>query len=265
MAKKLVFMRTHILEWYVIFEFDKLRRSMNWGDECILFVDNSKNIIPPDDDSPMKIVNFNGINIKCFLYNEKVHGESNLPYYTGESDNTDFSKLLWYNGDYPFYYIRKNFPHYDYYWCTEYDVFCNGNSYRPFFKKFEKDKSDFISADFRHVDLDNPRWTWSDKTGWMYNRDENYGSFFPVVRLSAKALDFLYKRRIEHGDIFEKVKDNPENRWIFCEAFAPSELMKHGYECKLMDTEKLRFSPDNTLNKERIFEFPNYKLYHPVR
>lgn len=265
MTKKLVFMRTHILEWYVIIEFNKLRYSMNRGDECILFVDNTKNIVAADDDDPIKVVNFNGIDIKCFLFNHRIHEESGLPYFTGDIYNNDSGEILWYNGDYPFYYIKKYFPNYDYYWCTEYDVFCNGNSYKPFFKRYEKEKSDFISADLRHVDMDNPRWTWSDKTEWMYKRDENYGSFFPVVRLSANALNFLYNRRIEHGEIFEKIKENPEYRWIFCEAFVPSELMKHNYSCKWLNTECLRYSPDYNLNKERIFEFPDFKLYHPVR
>ncbi|MCR5265469.1 MAG: hypothetical protein K6E29_02615 [Cyanobacteria bacterium RUI128] len=262
MARKLVFMRTHIVEWYVIVEFDKLRRSMNRGDECILFVDNTKNVIPPDDNSPMKMVNFNGVDVKCFLFNEDVHIKSHLPYYTDNPDNNDYKKVLYFNGDYPFYYIKNYFPNYDYYWCTEYDVFCNGPSYKPFFKQWEKNKSDLIIADYRPSDID-PNVFYDSE--WIYKKEEHYMSFFPVVRLSARAVNHLYTTRLQQGQLFEEIKNPPHTRWIYCETYVPTEITKAGMTVSLLDTENLRYTPDYNLNKERVFEFPNNKLYHPVR
>ena len=262
MARKLVFMKTHKIEPYVIIEYEKLRRSLNMFDDCWLFIDNSTEIIPPDNDIPTKIVGFNDVDLKCFFYNEYVHKQSNLPYFTDNKENNDCSKLLWYNGDYPFYYMRNYFPNFDYYWCTEYDVFCNGKSYKPFFNQFKKDNSDFIAAEYKVTEL-APDTLYDSE--WVYGKDTHYQSFFPVIRLSGRAIDFLYRRRLEEGKFFEQIKSDPNVKWIYCEIFAPTELTRAGFKCKSLDTEHLRFSPDYNLSKERIFEHPDNKLYHPVR
>lgn len=261
MAKKIIFMRAHFLEWYVLIEYNKLLRSMNKGDECILFFDNTKNIIECDDDSPIKIINFSGLDAKCLLYSDKLHKESHLPLYTDDKNNQDSGNLLWFNGDYPFYYVRNYFPNFDYYWCTEYDVFCNGDSYKPFFKQYEKDDSDFLSVDYKPVELDKNTYYNSE---WVYKKEEHYQCFFPVIRLSSKAVDHLYKTRMEQSIIFNQLNDNI-NRWIYCETFVSTELTKSGFKCKNMDIKTMRFKPNYNLSVERIFEYPDYKLYHPVR
>ena len=90
-------------------------------------------------------------------------------------------------------------------------------------------------------------------------------SFFPVIRLSGRAIDILKERRIEHGKIYKNFENDPNARWIFCELFVPTELAKKGYSAKLLENQYLRFNPNFNFNKERVFEFPDYKLYHPVR
>ena len=90
-------------------------------------------------------------------------------------------------------------------------------------------------------------------------------SFFPLVRISSRAVEHLYRTRIMQGQLFEEIKNPSYTRWIYCETYVPTELTKAGFKCRLLDTEKLRDQPNYNLNKERIFEFPDNKLYHPVR
>lgn len=262
MARKLVFMRAHFLEWYVLIEYNKLLRSMNKGDECIIFFDNTKNVIDCKDNHPIKMINFSGLDAKCLLYNDALHKESHLPLYTDDRNNQDSGNLLWFNGDYPFYYVRNYFPDFDYYWCTEYDVFCNGDSYKPFFKQYEKDDSDFLSVDYKPIET-KPEERYNSE--WAYTKEEHYCSFFPVIRLSGKAVDFLYASRLRQAEIFSKIKHDVNHRWIYCELFAPSELTKNGFKCNAIDMKTIRYEPKYNLNIERIFEYPDYKLYHPVK
>ena len=64
MSKKLVFMRTHMLETYILSEYEKLMYSLEPDDECLLFIDNSKNLLPKQQGSPISTININGLNVK---------------------------------------------------------------------------------------------------------------------------------------------------------------------------------------------------------
>ena len=260
--KILVFMKTHFIDSAVISEYIKLNSTKDI--QSILFIDNHTNFIKTNTESPVTIIYFNNININCFLFDLSVFLESNLPYYTDNPDNKDLGKVMWYNSDYSAYIIKKYFPDYDYYWSIEFDVFCNGQ-YSSFFKKYNKNNSDLIMSDYRSLKDSDENWYWDNKNNWIYKDVDKYGGFFPVVRFSSKAIDFLYKKRLEHAIAFDKVKSNPENRWIFCESFVPTELSNGGFECIKLDEPHLRYQPLYNLNKERIFEKPDNRLYHPVK
>ena len=93
---------------------------------------------------------------------------------------------------------------------------------------------------------------------------QKYASFFPVVRLSSLAIDFLYKKRVEHSEIFERIKNNKLNRWINCELFVPTELLNNNFTGENIE-QPLRFSPEYDLNEERLFENQDNLIYHPVK
>ena len=264
--KTLIFMKTHFIDDAVLSEYKKLSNSLSENQDCILFIDNHTNFLNiSETGTPIVNINIKNENIKCFLYDEKIQAEMNLTYYTDDIENKDLAKLMWYNSDYPFYIIKKYLPNYEYYWSIEYDVFCNGNSYEPFFSIYENNEDDLISQDYSSTVDNDPIWHWINGTEWIYTKEEIHKAFFPVVRLSAKAIDFLYNRRIEHGRIFEKAKEKSNHRWIFCECFVATELYINGFKCSPILNQNIRFLPVYNLNKERIFENPDFKLYHPVK
>lgn len=264
MSKTLVFMRTHIISKGVISEFLKLKNSTDY--DCILFIDNHKKIIPGDFNEPVQNLDFfDGLvkDIKCFLFDENIFSSFKLPYYAKKNKKQSLSKIMWCCGDYTFYAIKKYFPEYDFYWHFDNDVFCNGKSYSDFFKRYENNNSDLLVNNLSKIDYDSTWWILG-KSEWMYGVAEKYSSFFPIVRLSAPAIDFLYKKRIEHKEIFQKLKRSKKNRWINCELFVPTELLNNGFTGENI-MQPLRFLPEYDLNEDRIFETPDNLIYHPVK
>ncbi|MBQ6976544.1 MAG: hypothetical protein IJQ16_08360 [Selenomonadaceae bacterium] len=168
---------------------------------------------------------------------------------------------MWYNCDYRFYYVRKFFPDYDYYWQIEYDVFCNAKTYEGFLKKFSDNRADLLVNRFGD-EIKNGTWCWTHGVDWIYNDQKIYKSIFPAVRLSAQAVDFLYKRRLEHAKIFNE--DGGKNKWTFCEAYTPTELMNNGFSCENLDEEHVKVR-NLYLNDNRFFLTPDDKLYHAVK
>lgn len=266
-------MRTHYINTAVVSEYNKLMSSLDDSFHCILFIDNHENIIHTKKNVVTLSLIINNLTVNAFLYSETVHKELKLPYYTDNPENQDFGNMMWYNSDYPLYAIRKYFPGYDYYWSFENDVFCNGNSYKPFFNNYKKDDSDLIISDYRDVS-DEKDWYWQYNTDWCFEQNRVYGCLFPVLRMSAKAVDFLYKKRLEHAKIFKKLLTNSKKnltqehnnlRWIFCEAFTATELTNNGFKCRSLEEPYIRYLPVYNLNVQRIFENPDFKLYHPVK
>ena len=275
--KTLIFVRTHFIDDTILSEFKKLQNSLNQNEYAILFINNEHNVIKGEfrEKNINLEINDNFI-INTLLYDKQSHDKLGLPYYTtidslnNKLDSQYYTttdslidNIMWACCDYPFYAVHKEFPDYDFYWSLDYDVYCNGNSYRVFFDKYQTD-ADLIIHDYREI-VDEPEWEWQYYSDWIYENSKKYGGFFPVVRLSNKAVKFLYKKRLEHAKIFENVKQDTNNKWLYGELFVPTELSNNGFSCQNLDTECLRFTPVYNLNRERIFEHPDFKLYHPVK
>ena len=253
MNKTLIFMSTHFIDEAVISEYKKMRDTPNV--DAILAIDN--NAYKYDFQNRVEDKIFYGVNVKCFFFDSKLRDEMKLPYFT-DSGKTDFASSEWYNSDYRFYYVRKIFPDYEYYWQIEYDVFCNAPTYEGFLKKFADDDSDLLIEKFSLGQKAGEN-RWDYNLDWVYKNYSIYGGFFPVVRLSARAADFLYKRRLEHKEIYNYAGD-----WVFCELFVPTELMNKNFSCKNLNEPNIHFE-NIYLNDNRIFLTPDNKLYHPVK
>lgn len=255
MNKTLFILSTHFVDEAVISEYKKLRNTKNV--DAILAIDN--NAYKYDFTNRIENKIFFGASVRCFFFDSNLHEELELPYFTYKGAK-DFGGVMWNNGDYRFYYVKKFFPDYEYYWQIEYDVFCNAPTYDGFLNKFNDDNSDLLVATFRDEEI-NGSWHWTHGVDWIYGDKKIYGSFFPVVRLSASAIYFLYKRRLEHKEIFT---DDGKNKWVFCEVFVPTELMNGGFSCSKIDDSNLRMKNFN-LSDDRIFLTPDNLLYHPVK
>ena len=230
--KTLLVLGTHFIDEAIITEYRKMKNTP--GVDAILAINNTECKFEFKSRVENKI--FFDTSVKCFFFDSKLHEEMQLPYITFNGEK-DFGGVMWHNGDYRFYYFKKFFPDYDYYWLMEYDVFCNGENYAGFLDKFKDNRADLIVNEFR-IENKNGSWVWTYGLDWIYKDVEIYGSLFPVVRLSARAVDFLYKRRLEHKEIFQNSTDK-DKRWIFCELFAPTELMNSGFSCENLNEENV--------------------------
>ena len=110
MQNTLVFMRTHIITRGVISEFLKLKKS---GYDCVLFIDNRSGIIK-EDLEPVRVLNFFGEDVNCFLFNEEIFKKLNLPLFANKNKNSNLTNVMWFCADYSFYCIKKYFPSYDF-------------------------------------------------------------------------------------------------------------------------------------------------------
>ena len=267
----LILFTTHVINKAVISEYKKFLNIP--GYDCILVIDNEKLKLEPEYSKlPQQSINYKYVvqkeffdcNILCLLFDKSLHDKLKLPHYAKHFRNASFIWITWYNADYRFYYAKNFFPNYDYYWQFDYDVFMNGPSYKPFFDKYENNDEDLLITKYR-PETKNSSWMWTKNIDWIY--DDNvqlYGSFFPISRLSNRAVDFLYKKRLEHAELFSKVEASEDTHWVICEEFVPTELKLNGYTCGNIDEANVRLK-EYDLSEDRIFECPDNKLYHPVK
>lgn len=260
MKKTLVFITTHIVNEAVISEYKKLMKVGSC--DCILVIDNTNLEIGKNE--TVSEIEFWGISVKCFFFNKNMHGELNLPYFAGNDTNADFPKVMWYNSECRFYYVRKYFPEYEYYWQLEYDVFCNGDSYQPFLDKFENNNNDLIIQEYAQTQL-NGEWPWSHNIEWAYGNTTIYRSILPICRLSGKAIDFIYQRKLQMAQKYLEVENKQKSFWPFCEVFVPTELTNNGFSATALCEEHVTWDMEYDLTTNRIYERPDYKLYHPVK
>ena len=254
----LKFISTHIINKNVIDEYKKLCKS---GDDVILCIDNTNLNIQYD--FPVCEKEFFKTKVKCFLFDINIHKKLNLPNYYFSEETDDFGKIMWYNADYRFYYVREYFPDYKYYWQFDYDIYCNGESYKPFLDKYRDKKSHLLICIFNGTLKNTEFWTFG--LDWIYDDSkELYGGMFQVCRLEKSAISYLYNKRLEHAQIFKKCLSDKNSRWINCELFVPTELMNGGFICNAIVEKKITFNKhiyvgDECLNKKDDL------LYHPYK
>lgn len=257
--KTLLFISTHLINQAIILEYKKMLNIK--GCDAILVIDNTN--LNYQTTSPIVNLEFFREKVKCFLFDENLNKSLKLPMLAAHKENPDFKDVMWANADYRFYYVKKFFPNYDYYWQFDYDVFCNGKSYKSFLEKYNNKKDDLIICAYRK-EHHNGDWMWTEKIDWLYKDVQLYGSFFPACRMSNRAISFLYNKRLKHKTLY-KNKDFNTSVWPLCELFVATELSNNGFICStIADRANISLKQIN-LNQERIFIYPDNKLYHAVK
>lgn len=264
--KTLVIYKTHVLNRHIFSEYKKLSRS---GYDILLVVDNRSNIFPHSG-LDIGFTRWNFIFLHYFLTEEKHYRELGLPFISFRGPDDDLGRVLWTNSDYTIYLVRKNFSNYKYYWQFDYDCYFSGLDYSTFFKNYERNTEDLLICNFGES---VPEWVWHNKSDWVYKNVKKYMSFFPIVRLSAEASDFLYKKRLEQGKIFEGLYDpecpDGEVRSIFSELFVPTELMNNHFSCASLPAMPGVVYEGKTNNREfyeqKKFLVYDNNMYHPIK
>ena len=82
--------------------------------------------------------------------------------------------------------------------------------------------------------------------------------------MSNRAVDLCYRQRLMHEKVFEKVKEDINNKWVYCEYFCATECLNQGYTCNSIKESNLRFLPVFDIEKDIPKQYDN-KLYHPIK
>lgn len=208
-----------------------------------------------------------GVSVHYLLTYEETYNRFNLPYYSFLGFPESFSKMLWYNSDYPLYIVRKRYPEYSFYWLIENDVYYNASDYSLFLDEYLFSKNELMW----NFGKSSGRWYWDNFADWIYQWSDRYRCLFAIIRLSGKAIDYLYSRRLSIGDKFKEFvqSGNKDKRYPFCELFVPSELMLYNYQCEClhMHNHKVGYCPETTADfyTQKRFEHFDNTLYHPIK
>jgi len=133
------------------------------------------------------------------------------------NDHTIRGNPMWFSGDYAIldYYLRCD-DSYDYYWNIELDTVIRGKFWKYLFS-YDDVEEDFLVYRYGAKSKRDQWWPWWDVM-IGFEPKETYGSFFPIFRLSKKAIKELIKayRNNTHG---------------YCESFVPTYLNHIGLSC----------------------------------
>jgi hypothetical protein len=124
----------------------------------------------------------------------------------------------WRCGDYGFYLARQRFPEERYFWLMEYDVRLSGPHMGDFFEAFaDADEVDLIAGYYRRAE----RWWYWTHT-MIARGQEVWRCLFPVVRLSARAIDLLHAQRRAYAHRPLRLANWPND-----ESFVATVLSRH--------------------------------------
>lgn len=194
---------------------------------------------------------------KSFMVSKAAYAALNL-FVAGDD-------LLWRCGDYVLALARQLFPEHPYFWMMEYDVFINRPDPASFFAEIDAASDhDFIAA---YIGKSAPGWMWHD---YMTRLCETpYQCFFPLTRLSARAVAHLHKQRLEAYAREHAYYDAAPGRWPNDEVFTASTLINGGFSYADFKDFGPLYSGKSLTAKElrhpsQLVE-PDGLIYHPVR
>ncbi len=202
-SKAATVFRTHFWDGFAQRQFDRLL-AVSGGTDVIVLVDETRGPVAVPHDRVVRVT-------------EESLLAMGLPR-AGEGN------LLWFNGDYPLYALRRQCPDYDCYFQLEYDVVIN----RPIaslIAEVEAAAADYVGLTKGEAVQD---WFWRDSCAGVYPLDRLRHQLICVSLFSGAALDHLFERRLSQG---RALAEGTQASWPFCEGFVPTELALAGFVC----------------------------------
>lgn len=199
---------------------------------------------------------------KSYIYNNHLYLSVN---FLAQENLKFFKKCGWQCGDYILYAARKFFPDYDFYWLVDDDLVFNCN-FDDFIYETNKFDEDLISYSFSERDF---TWDWTKSLNG-YRKYKIYGMLFCILRMSAKAIDFLKKSRVEYNLEFDLNSRKNLNEYANDEVFTATLLKNNNYSiidiCKIVPE---LFDMHFTLTRPILIDELNFpylknKILHPV-
>ncbi len=136
---------------------------------------------------------------------------------------TPAHRTLWFNADYPLYFLREWFPETEFFVMLENDVVASADL-GEIFRDAHRSGIDLLAT---HVEEAPPNWSWRKTTARL--EEPVRRAWVQVLGVSARGVDALLAGRralVEHDD-------GTEANWPYCEAFIPSTLSPaNGYSVR---------------------------------
>ncbi len=130
--------------------------------------------------------------------------------------------MLWFNGDYPLYYLLDLYPTYLQYLQIEYDVAVNIDL-GAMLCQMRIDEVDFIALTKGEVPQ---AWPWRDSCADLYGLAGFSHKLVCLCAFSARALQHLFRKRRQHANLLAR---GEIAAWPMCEAFIATELAAGGF------------------------------------
>jgi hypothetical protein len=171
---------------------------------------------------------------------------------------TDFT---WRNGDYVLYLARQQFRNFEKYWMIEPDVEHSFSNFAAFISAFESASDiDLLTGYFESAHQD---WHWRGSAKRINGIP--YRCFFPLVRMSARAIDVCLDRRKQ-----ERFSLRSRLYWPNDEAFVANTILNSGLKAAdfndigpdIYERESFGYTPLN--GDHGAFRGKSNRLYHPV-
>lgn len=165
--------------------------------------------------------------------------------------------LGWRCGDHNFYSVYSANPNYEYYWIIEPDVHLTSTSLAALLKEGSENNSDLL---VHGLTKQNASWSWFARYKALNPEHDVYGGLFALVRLSNRAVKFLYEKRLALAKEWEQLA-LPASAYPNDEAFVCSMLMNNGFSgAKLQITDNGYFN----LWRKHVDNIPQDLIVHPV-
>lgn len=168
---------THFINDEITAQYRNIENDCNRDFDIIFFYDNTRNDFNPSVFSD---------SLRYFTFT--LNNLRGMGYPKSRAIKTTYS-----NVELPLFLFYQKNPHYSYYWLVEYDVRFTG-SWNDFFSYFSENDADLLGTTLFRYDV-RPDWRhWrSLKTpGTKLKRDDLIRGFFPIYRLSNRALAKLH-------------------------------------------------------------------------
>ena len=166
----------------------------------------------------------------------------------------------WLCGDYGLYFARREYPDVTHFWMIENDVRIGGDASSFFAACAGRPDIDLLVARYRRSESD---WWWN---ATLAARDITpYRCFFPVVRISARAIDLLYAKRREQSRVYSRRLVWPNDEGFVATTIAHSTL--NAVDLRYVvpgcyDDETYTF--EELIDENALPEADGPRLYHPV-
>jgi hypothetical protein len=172
-------------------------------------------------------------------------------------------RLYWRCGDYGLYAARRALPQVERFWMIEPDVRLRLERPGGFFDRFAEVPADLLVSNLRPAE---PSWDWG-KT--MDDGRPVWRCLFPLLRVTARALDVLLEARRDFGARFAAAGADPQF-WPNDEVFTATILMRQGFDCRDLNAAFEVYDPNTfgywwPLSDRQVAEQGREGFaYHPV-